>query len=215
MRVVIGEDEALLRAGLEVLLGQAGMQVVATAGDADGLLAEAHATRPDLVLTDIRMPPTHTDDGLRAAVSIRRDLPGTAVVVLSQHVEQRYAVELLGDRPDGVGYLLKQRVLDVDAFVHALQRVADGGTALDPEVVAAMMTRPRRDSDPLAGLSPRRREVLGLIAEGRTNAAIARRLTISEKSVVAHASAIYDVLGLALDGDDHRRVLAAIRYLSR
>ncbi|WP_111766809.1 response regulator transcription factor [Nakamurella deserti] len=215
MRVVIGEDEALLRAGLEVLLGQDGFEVVATAADADELIVLSRRFRPDLVLTDIRMPPTHTDDGLRAATAIRRVLPGTAVVVLSQHVEQRYAVELVGDDPAGVGYLLKQRVLDVPAFVQALRRVADGGTALDPEVVAAMMTRTRRDPDPLERLSPRRREVLALIAEGRTNLAIARRLGISEKSVVAHASAIYDILGLAPGGDDHRRVLATIRHLDR
>ena len=167
------------------------------------------------MLTDIRMPPTRTDDGLRAATTLRRELPEIAVVVLSQHVEQRYAVELIGDSPGGVGYLLKQRVLEVPAFVHALERVAAGGTALDPEVVATMMTRSRRDSDPLERLSPRRREVLALIAEGRTNAGISRRLAISEKAVVAHTSAIYDVLGLPVDSDDHRRVLAAVRYLSR
>ncbi len=215
MRIVIGEDEALLRAGLEMLLTQASFEVVGVAADADELLARTRAVRPDLVLTDIRMPPTRTDDGLRAAVTLRSELPDIAVVVLSQHVEQRYAVELIGDSPGGVGYLLKQRVLDVPAFVHDLERVGGGGTALDPEVVATMMTRTRRRSDPLERLSPRRREVLALIAEGRTNAGIGRRLAISEKAVVAHTSAIYDVLGLAVDGDDHRRVLAAIRYLSR
>ncbi len=215
MRVVIAEDEALLRAGLQLLLTETGMEVVGVAADAASLMVLSRALRPDLVLTDIRMPPTHTDDGLRAAVALRQELATTAVVVLSQHVEHRYAVELIGDNPSRVGYLLKQRVLDVPDFVQALERVAAGGTALDPEVVAAMMTRTSRDTDRLARLSPRRRQVLALIAEGRTNLAIARRLEITEKAVVAHTSAIYDILGLALDGDDHRRVLAAVRYLDR
>lgn len=214
MRVVIGEDEALLREGLVLLLRRGGLDVVATAADAGALLAAVAAHEPDLVLTDIRMPPDRTDDGLRAALRVRAERPGTAVVVLSQHVQRRYAVELLAERPSGVGYLLKQRVADVDNFCADLRRVAAGGTALDPEVVTLMLSA-ARGADPVARLSPRRREVLGLIAEGRTNAAIARRLTISEKAVVAHASGIYDSLGLAPDGDDHRRVLAVVRYLTR
>ncbi|GAA4772667.1 response regulator transcription factor [Actinomycetospora chlora] len=213
MRIVIGEDEALLREGLTVLLTGAGMTVVGTAGDAGSLVERAREHRPDLVLTDIRMPPSHTDDGLRAALRIREEQPGVAVLVLSQHVQRRYAVELLGDHPSGVGYLLKQRVGDVASFEHALRRVAAGGTALDPEVVALMLQAAPRGSGDLARLSPRRREVLALIAEGRTNAAIARRLSISEKAVTAHVSGIYESLGLAPGEDDHRRVLAVVRYL--
>lgn len=214
MRIVIGEDEALLREGLVLLLRGTGFDVVATAGDADDLLAAAREHRPDLLLTDIRMPPGHTDDGLRVALRVRTDLPGTAVVVLSQHVQRRYAVELLAERADGVGYLLKQRVAHVDDFCADLRRVAAGGTALDPEVVTMMLSAAGR-ADPVTLLSPRRLEVLALIAEGRTNAAIARRLHISEKVVVAHTSGIYDALGLAPDQDDHRRVLAVVRYLTR
>jgi DNA-binding NarL/FixJ family response regulator len=214
VRIVIGEDEALLREGLALLLTRAGMEVVGTAADAVTLVAHAARLRPDLVLTDIRMPPTHTDDGLRAALRIRAEQPGTPVLVLSQHVQHSYAVELLGDRPSGVGYLLKQRVADVANFCQDVRRVAAGGTVLDPEVVAMMMTRVRRD-DGLERLTPRQAEVLALIAEGRTNSAVARRLSISEKSVVSHTSAIYDTLGLALGDDDHRRVLAVVRYLAR
>lgn len=213
MRVVVGEDEFLLLQGLVLLLTGAGIEVVGTAGDAVTLVEQTAEHRPDLVLTDIRMPPTHTDDGLRAALRIRAEQPGSAVLVLSHHVQHRYAVELLGDRPSGVGYLLKQRIADVDNFCHDLRRVAEGGTALDPEVVA-MMLRKRRPDETLTALSPRRREVLALIAEGRTNAAIARRLSISEKSVVAHTSGIYDTLGLSPGQDDHRRVLAVVRYLA-
>lgn len=214
MRVLIGEDEALLREGLVLLLTRAGMDVIGTVGDADEVVTATREHRPDLLLTDIRMPPDHTDDGLRAALRVRTATPGTAVVVLSQHVQRRYAVELLGDRPEGVGYLLKQRVSVVTGFCADLRHVASGGTALDPEVVAMMLqTTPRED--PIARLGPRRRQVLALIAEGRTNAAIARSLTISEKAVVAHTSGIYDALGLAPGQDDHRRVLAVVRYLNR
>ena len=213
MRIVIGEDEALLREGLTVLLTRNGMTVVGTAGDADTLVAQTREHRPDLVLTDIRMPPSHTDDGLRAALRIRAEIPDTAVLVLSQHVQRRYALELLGERPSGVGYLLKQRVGDVESFGHALRRVADGGTALDPEVVAMMLQSPRSSGD-VDRLTTRRREVLALLAEGRTNAAIARRLSISEKAVTAHVSGIYEALGLPPDEDDHRRVLAVVRYLA-
>ena len=215
MRILIGEDEALLRAGLSLVLAQHGVEILSSSGDADELVVLADQLMPDLVLTDIRMPPTRTDDGLRAALSIRAARPADAVVLLSQFVQRRYAMELLADGRGGVGYLLKQRVLDVPAFVEDLRRVVRGGTALDPEVVSLMMSRGRRDHEVLDSLSPRRREVLALIAEGLSNAAIARRLFITEKSVVAHTSGIYDTLGLPTDGDEHRRVLAVIHYLGR
>jgi DNA-binding NarL/FixJ family response regulator len=215
MRILIGEDEALLRAGLSLVLAQHGIEILGSSGDADELVLLADRLAPDLVLTDIRMPPTRTDDGLRAALLIRAARPATPVVLLSQFVQRRYAMELMADARGGVGYLLKQRVLDVPAFVEDLRRVVGGGTALDPEVVALMMNRGRRDHEVLDSLSPRRREVLALIAEGLSNAAIARRLFITEKSVVAHTSGIYDTLGLAADGDEHRRVLAVIHYLGR
>lgn len=215
MRILIGEDETLLREGLSLVLSQQGMDVVGAVADADALVAMARVSEPDLVLTDIRMPPAGTDDGLRAALRIRALRPGTAVVVLSQFVQRRYAMELLADQAAGVGYLLKQRILDVPAFCRDLRRVADGGTALDREVVALMMTRSLRDDETLDSLTPRRREVLALIAEGLNNAAIARRLCISEKAVVVHTSGIYDALGIPVDGDEHRRVLAVVRYLGR
>lgn len=212
MRVVIGEDEALLREGLVLVLERAGIEVAGSASDADEVVDLVHRHRPDVLVTDIRMPPTHTDDGLRAAVRVRAEAPGTGVVVLSQHVQRRYARELLGERAAGVGYLLKYRIADGVGFCDDLHRVADGGTVLDPEVVGAMMAR--RD-DALDHLGPRRRQVLALIAEGRTNSAIARRLSITEKAVVAHSSGIYDALGLAATDEDHRRVLAVVRYLTR
>ena len=212
MRILIGEDETLLREGLSLVLSQQGMDVVGAVADAESLVAMASVEEPDLVLTDIRMPPTGTDDGLRAALRIRALRPGTAVVVLSQFVQRRYAVELLADHAAGVGYLLKQRI---PAFCRELRRVSAGETALDPEVVALMMTRSLRDDEALDSLTPRRREVLGLIAEGLNNAAIARRLGISEKAVVVHTSGIYDALGIPVDGDEHRRVLAVVRYLGR
>ena len=212
MRVVIGEDEALQREGLMLVLQREGIDVVACAADADEVVVASARTRPDLVLTDLRMPPTHTDDGLRAAQRILAEQPGTAVVVLSHHVNGQYAAELLGERATAVGYLLKQRIVDTAGFCRDLRRVAEGGVALDPEVITAMLTR--RD-DAVEQLSARRREVLALIAQGRSNAGIARLLGISEKSVVAHTSGIYDALGLATDVDDHRRVLAVVRYLTR
>jgi DNA-binding NarL/FixJ family response regulator len=214
VRIVIAEDEALLREGLVLLLESAGHQVVGVCGDADTLVKLAAAETPDLVVTDIRMPPDHTEDGLRAAIAIRAARPSTAVLVLSQYVHRQYARELLGEQPAGVGYLLKQRVADAAAFCRDVRIVAEGGTVLDPEVVSAMLNR-ARSHPALARLTPRQSEVLGLIAEGRTNAAIARRLAITEKAVVQHASRIYDVLGLAAGGEDHRRVLAVVRYLSR
>jgi DNA-binding NarL/FixJ family response regulator len=214
VRIVIAEDEALLREGLVLLLESAGCAVVGACGDADTLVALAADRQPDLVVTDIRMPPDHTEDGLRAAIAIRAARPSTAVLVLSQYVHRQYAEELLGEQPAGVGYLLKQRVADAAAFCRDVQTVAGGGTVLDPEVVAAMLTRARGNTA-LARLTPRQAEVLALIAEGRTNAAIARRLAITEKAVVQHASRIYDLLGLAANDEDHRRVLAVVRYLSR
>ena len=215
MRVVIGEDEALLREGLALVLERAGFKVAALAADADALVAAADAHRPRLVVTDIRMPPTQSDDGLRAALAIRARLPETALLVLSQHAQRRYAVELLAERTAGVGYLLKQRVGEVDAFCADVRRVCDGGTVLDPDLVATLLGRARPDDDPLHRLTPRQREVLALMAAGRSNAAIAERLVITEKAVVKHVSRIYDQLDLLPGPDDHRRVLAVVRYLSR
>lgn len=215
MRVVIAEDETLLRQGLQLLLEGAGMEVVGAVGSADLLLEAVDDGRPDLVVTDIRMPPDRTDDGLRAALRIRADHPGTGVMVLSQFVQRRYALELLGDgrgERGGVGYLLKERIAEVDDFCTALHHVAAGGTTLDPEVVEIMMTRTPQGV--LARLTPRQLEVLTLIAEGRSNAAIAARLQVTEKAVVQHSSRIYDQFGLPNEGHVHRRVLAVIRYLA-
>lgn len=215
MRVVIGEDEALLRRGLELMLGDAGFDVAAVAGDATELEAAVAEHRPDLVVTDIRMPPNFTDEGLLAALRIRAQFPGTAVVVLSQHVQRRYAVELLSAHTGGIGYLLKQRIADVDQFLADLRRVAEGGTAIDPDVVAVMVSRARRSDSAIDALTPRQQEVLGLMAEGRSNASIAARLFLTEKAVVQHASRIYDALSLAVDSDAHRRVLAVLQHLNR
>jgi len=215
MRVLIGEDEALLREGLILLLEGAGMEVVGVAPDAATLVRLASGRRPDLILSDIRMPPGHADDGLRAALEIRKARPEVAVMILSQYVNRRYALELLGDDAVGVGYLLKQRVANGERFCQDLRRVADGETVLDPEVVGAMLARARRDGDGIDQLTPRQTEVLALVAQGRSNAAIARRLVISEKAVVQHISRIYDQLGLIPSEDDHRRVLAVARYLAR
>lgn len=214
MRVVIGEDQALMRAGLALLIEEQGAEVVGQAGDAPDLLRKVGAHRPDLVLADIRMPPGNADDGLRAALRIRVEHPETAVLLLSQHVQRSYATELLEHGTVGVGYLLKQRVGDVVTFGADLRRVARGGCVLDPEVVATMMARPRRD-DPLDRLTPRQLEVLMLMAEGRSNVAIAERLSLTTKAVTRHVSHIYDTLGLEPADEDHRRVLAVVRYLSR
>ncbi|SDX28294.1 two component transcriptional regulator, LuxR family [Geodermatophilus africanus] len=214
MRVVIGEDEALLRTGLTHVMQAAGFDVVAAVGDAHGLVRSAGEHVPDIVVTDIRMPPDHEDAGLRAAVEIRRERPEIAVLVLSQHLQRAYAVELLGDRPSGVGYLLKQRIADIDTFTDDLRRIAAGGTVLDPEVVSLMVARARGHHDALDRLTPRQQQVLALMSEGRTNASIARTLSITERAVVQHTSHIYDELDLAPSEDDHRRVLAVIRYLS-
>lgn len=215
MRVVIGEDEALLREGLTLVLQQGGFEVVAATRDAEELLREARRLRPDLVVTDIRMPPGHTDEGLRAALEIRHCIRGVAVVVLSNYLQRQYASELLAEQTAGVGYLLKQRVADIPTFCADLQRVCAGGTVLDPEVVALMVARARCEGGALASLTHRQLEVLALMAEGRSNAAIARTLYVSEKAVVRHASHIYEQLGLPPSDDDHRRVLAVIRYLER
>ena len=214
MRVVIAEDETLLRHGLRLLLEQGGFDVAAAVSDAMELEAAVEHCRPELVVTDIRMPPTHTDEGLAAGLRIRRRYPETAVLVLSQHVQRRHAEQLLKSQTGGVGYLLKQRITDVDTFLGDLRRVAAGGTALDPDVVAVMVARARRIRSDVRSLTPRQQEVLALVAEGHSNAHIARLLFLSEKAVVQHTSRIYDVLGIALDGDGHRRVLAVLRYLS-
>lgn len=215
MRVVIGEDEALMREGLALVLERDGFEIAALAADADGLVEAVRAQRPDLVVTDIRMPPTETDDGLRAALAIRASLPETALLVLSQHAQRRYADELLAQRTAGVGYLLKQRIVEADAFCADVRRICAGGAVLDPELISTLLGRARPDDDPLHDLTPRQREVLALMAEGRSNAAIAERLVITEKAVIKHVSHVYDQLGLLPGPDDHRRVLAVVRYLSR
>jgi DNA-binding NarL/FixJ family response regulator len=213
VRLVIAEDTALLREGLAGLLGDAGHDVVARVGDAESLLAVVAEHEPDLAIVDVRMPPTYEDEGMRAAVEIRRLHPETGVLVVSQHVESRHAVELVSSG-GGFGYLLKDRVLDVDEFLEAAERVSNGGSALDPEVVTQLLSPPR-DDDTLAALTPREREVLGLMAEGKTNAGIARQLWLTEKTVETHVSSILGKLGLPLDGDTHRRVLAVVTYLRR
>lgn len=215
MRVVIGEDEALMREGLAVVLERAGFEIAALAADADMLVRAVEEQRPTLVVTDIRMPPTQTDDGLRAALAIRERLPETAVLVLSQHAQRRYATDLLAQRSAGVGYLLKQRIVEADAFCDDVRRICAGGTVLDPELISTLLGRARPEDDPFHGLTPRQRDVLALMAEGRSNAAIAQRLVISEKAVVKHVSNVYDQLGLLPGPDDHRRVLAVMRCLSR
>lgn len=215
MRVVIGEDEALLRRGLELMLVEAGFDVVAVAADAIELEASVTKHRPDLVVTDIRMPPSYADEGLLAALRIRTRWPGTAIVVLSQHVQRRYAVELLSDHAGGIGYLLKQRIADVEQFLADLRRVAEGGTAIDPDVVSVMVSRARRSNSAVGALTARQQEVLALMAEGRSNASIAARLFLTEKAVVQHTSRIYDALSLTVDSDAHRRVLAVLQHLNR
>jgi DNA-binding NarL/FixJ family response regulator len=214
VRVLIGEDEALLRTGLTHVMQAAGFDVVAAVGDAHELVRSVGEHVPDIVVTDIRMPPDHKDAGLRAAMEIRREHPGIAVLVLSQHLQRAYAVELLADGSSGVGYLLKQRIADIDTFTDDLRRIAAGGTVLDPEIVSLMVARARGHHDALDRLTPRQQQVLALMSEGRTNASIARTLSITERAVVQHTSHIYDELDLALSDDDHRRVLAVIRYLS-
>ncbi|SIO04618.1 response regulator transcription factor [Agromyces cerinus] len=213
MRVVIAEDEVLLRQGLRLLLEEGEFDVVAAVGDGDELMTAVGAHRPDLVITDIRMPPSNNDEGLRAARRIREQYPDTAIVVLSQYVQRRYAIELLDGRAARVGYLLKQRIADITAFRDDLHRVVDGGTALDPEIVAVLMSRAGRGAGVVRELTPRQREVLAYMAEGRSNAWIGQKLVLTEKAIVQHTSNIYDALGLPVAADDHRRVLAVIRYL--
>jgi DNA-binding NarL/FixJ family response regulator len=212
VRVVLGEDSVLLREGVARLLQDAGMEVVGQAGDFDDLMRKVRAHKPDVALVDIRMPPTHTDEGLRAAHAIRQELPDTGVLVLSQYVEEGYAMDLLADSAEGVGYLLKDRVADVERFVDSVRRVADGGSALDPEVVSQMLGR-RRADDPLAELTPREREVLELMAEGRSNQGIADKLVITLRAVERYVSSIFGKLGLPSTPEDHRRVLAVLTYL--
>jgi DNA-binding NarL/FixJ family response regulator len=208
VRVVIGEDEALLRRGLGLLLEASGIEVAAAAGDADGLVEAVRAVDPD-----IRMPPDNSDDGLRAALQIRAERPDRPVMVLSQYVQRRYATDLLRSGPAGVGYQLKQRIADVDRFCDDLRTIAAGGTLIDPEVIGMMVNRASQTHPGLERLTARQREVLGLIAEGRSNAAIAGRLGISDKAVVQHTSHLYEHLGLSASDADHRRVLAVLRYL--
>jgi len=208
---VIAEDSVLQREGLVRLLDGAGIEVVEAVGDADELLRAVADHEPDLVLLDVRMPPTHTDEGLRAALVIRRQWPAMAVLVLSQYVEERYASELLATETRGVGYLLKDRIADVGEFLTALRRVAEGGTALDPEAVAQLLLRKR--SAPLARLSPRETEVLRYMAEGRSNAGVADLLMVSESAVAKHVNSIFTKLDLPMADTDHRRVLAVLTFL--
>jgi DNA-binding NarL/FixJ family response regulator len=211
VRVVIAEDGVLLREGLVRLLADEGHEVVASVGDALELVEAVERDRPDVCIVDVRMPPTFTDEGLRAAIEIRSRWPGTPVLVLSQYVEERFATELLAGESSAVGYLLKQRVADVRDFLDALARVADGGTALDPEVVAQLLARARRH--PHDELTPREREVLALMAEGLSNAGIARRLVVTEGAVEKHVTSIFAKLGLQPAETDHRRVLAVLQHL--
>jgi DNA-binding NarL/FixJ family response regulator len=211
-RVTVAEDSVLLREGLSRLLAEAGFEVVDAVGDGEALLRSVGAQQPDVVVADVRMPPTHSDEGLRAALVIRSRWPAVAVLVLSQYVEERYATELLAGDTRGVGYLLKDRVADVETFVEALHRVRAGGTALDPEVVSQIFARSRRAA-PLATLTRRERDVLALMAEGRSNAGIAAELVVSEGAVEKHISGIFGKLALPAAPTDHRRVLAVLKYL--
>ncbi|MFJ9340459.1 response regulator [Streptomyces sp. NPDC101733] len=213
MRAVIAEDSVLLRIGLVKVLEMAGFEVAAETGDAESLLAAVEEHRPELALVDVRMPPGFTDEGVRAALAIRSQSPGTAVLLLSQYVEERYAADLLAaPNGAGIGYLLKQRVADVEEFIDALRRVAAGGTALDPQVVAQLLLR-RSGPDPLERLTPREREVLALMAEGRSNTAIAAALVVSESAVAKHINSIFAKLDLPPAAEAHRRVLAVLRFL--
>ncbi|MGW6688307.1 response regulator transcription factor [Streptomyces sp. NPDC054961] len=214
MRAVIAEDSVLLRIGLVKVLEMAGFEVAAEAGDAETLLSAVEEHRPDLALVDVRMPPGFTDEGVRAALVIRQQSPDTAVLLLSQYVEERYAADLLATQSGaGIGYLLKQRVADVEEFIDAVRRVAGGGTALDPQVVAQLLLRRRGGADPLERLTPREREVLALMAEGRSNAGIAAELVVSESAVAKHINNIFAKLDLPVADGDHRRVLAVLRFL--
>jgi DNA-binding NarL/FixJ family response regulator len=213
LRAVVADDELLLREGVARLLEDAGIEVVARAGDAAELLRRVRAHRPDVVLVDVAMPPDMADDGLRAALEIRRELPSVGVLVLSQHLAERYVMDLIGGDASGVGYLLKHRVADVEGFVRAVRTVAAGGTAIDPEVVARMVGRRRLD-DPLERLTPREREVLTLMAEGWSNRGIAERLVVGEPAVEKHVTSIFNKLDLGHDRAEHRRVLAVLRLIA-
>jgi DNA-binding NarL/FixJ family response regulator len=212
VRVVVADDSVLLREGIVRILGDSGFDVVGQAGDADDLIRKVSAHKPDVAIVDVRMPPTNTDDGLRAAQRIRAEQPETGVLVLSQYIEEGYALELLSENAEGVGYLLKDRVADVDRFTESVRRVGEGGSALDPEVVAQLLGRRRRE-DPLGELSPREREVLELMAEGRSNHAIAEQMVVTERAVEKHVTSIFGKLKLPPTAEDHRRVLAVLRYL--
>ena len=214
MRVVIAEDLFLLRDGLARLLEAHGMEISAAVDNGDDLVSAVTASVPDVAIVDVRLPPTFTDEGIRAALTARRTIPRLPVLVLSQYVEQLYARELLADGAGAVGYLLKDRVFDSVQFVEAVQRVAAGGTAMDPEVIARLLAQ-KTDEDTVGALSPREREVLGLMAEGRSNAAIAQRLVITERAVAKHTASIFVRLGLQPSEDDNRRVLAVLAYLGR
>jgi DNA-binding NarL/FixJ family response regulator len=212
LRVVVADDSVLLREGLCRLLEESGFDVVGQAGDAEDLMRKVGAHKPDVAVVDVRMPPTHTDEGLRAAHRIRSEQPSTGVLVLSQYVEEAYALDLLSESTERTGYLLKDRVSDVDTFTDAVRRVANGGSALDPEVVALLLGRRRRE-DPLESLTAREREVLGLMAEGRSNNAIAEALVVTERAVEKHVTSIFSKLDLPPTVEDHRRVLAVLAYL--
>ena len=212
MRVVVAEDNTLLREGVARLLEDSGMEVIGRCEDADALMADVREHAPDVAIVDIRLPPSHTDEGLRAAAEILEHHPGTGVLVLSQHVELGLAFKLLADSVERTGYLLKDRISDVGEFAEAVRRVADGGTALDPTIVSQLLSR-KRDDDPLANLTPREREVLELMAEGSSNQAIADKLVISLRAVEKHVTSIFGALGLPSTGLEHRRVLAVLTYL--
>jgi DNA-binding NarL/FixJ family response regulator len=212
VRIVVGDDEPLTRKGIVSVLEEAGFEVVGAAADATDLVRKAKAHKPDVVVTDIQMPPGNADDGLRAAEQIRAGHPDIGVLILSQYLEAHYALKLVGDRAQGVGYLLKQRISDVSLLADAVRRVARGGSALDPEVVQRMVARPRAGS-PVNDLTPREREVLALMAEGRSNSAIAARLVVTVGAIENHVTAIFDKLGLRPEPEDHRRVLAVLKYL--
>jgi DNA-binding NarL/FixJ family response regulator len=212
VRVVLAEDSVLLREGVARLLRDAGFEVVGQASNADELLLKVRSYSPDVAIVDIRMPPTHTDEGLRAAQEIREKHPTCGVLVLSQYVEATYAMELLAESAEGVGYLLKDRVSDVNEFADAVRRVGEGGSALDPTIVSQLVGRRRRD-DPIDQLTPREREVLGLMAEGRSNSGIAEQLVVTERAVEKHVTSIFAKLRLPAASEDHRRVLAVLAYL--
>jgi DNA-binding NarL/FixJ family response regulator len=212
IRVIVGEDQAFVREGILRVLEEGGFDVLGTASDADDLLRMAEAYRPDVVVADIQMPPRHADDGLRAALAIRAARPGTGVLVLSQFLEDAYAFDLVADGAQGVGYLLKEKVGDLRAFADAVRRVAAGGSVLDPDVVARLVGR-KRVAGPLDDLTPRERQVLGLIAEGRSNGGIAAELVVTVAAVERHVTSIFDKLGLRQAPDVHRRVMAVLKYL--